>query len=182
MSKTIIFINGWAVPKFIAKSAWIWDESFWSGYRRLWISSKTPTSDGMVQKELDRLQHLLSLFPGATLAGHSLGGWWASNLALRPGIQIRKLVLWTPLGNAGYYPIFNVTPRFHPPHQELIHNSGPHRVLVLYGKDDLIVPPNEHALHLARHFRAMEYKLSGGHFFQSNHRAALEYMKEWVEL
>jgi hypothetical protein len=46
----------------------------------------------------------------------------------------------------------------------------------------LIVPPNEHALNLARHFNAMEYKLSGGHFFQSNHRAALEYMKEWVEL
>ena len=182
MSKTIIFINGWAVPKFIAKSPWVWDESFWAGYQRIWISSKTPTSDGMVQKELDRLQTILSKYPGATLAGHSLGGWWSANLALRPEVKINKLVLWTPLGYAGDYPIFNVTPRFHPPHQGPTHNSGPHRVLVLYGKDDLIVPSAHHALPLARHFGALEYRLEGGHFFQSNHRAALRYMKDWIEL
>lgn len=181
MSKTIIFISGWAVPKFIAKSKWVWDKDFWADYKCIWLSSKTPTSDGMVQKELNKLQNLLNLYPDATLAGQSLGGWWASNLALRSEVKIKKLVLWTPLGNAGDYLIFNVTPRFHPPHQELVSNSGPNRVLVLYGKDDLIVPPDAHAHHLSRHFRAMDYKLNGGHLYQSNHRAALQYMKDWIE-
>jgi pimeloyl-ACP methyl ester carboxylesterase len=181
MNKTIIFINGWQVPKFIAKSKLVWDKDFWSDYHCIWLSSKTPTSDGMVQRELDKLQDLLSKYPEAAVAGQSLGGWWASNLAVRPEVHINKLVLWTPLGNTRDYPIFNVTPRFHPPHQGLAHNSGPHRVLVLYGKDDLIVPPNDHAHQLTKHFSATDYRLNGGHFYQSNHRAALEYMKDWIE-
>lgn len=182
MNKTIIFISGWAVPKFIAKTAWVWDQKFWSDYRRIWISSKTPTSDGMVQKELNRLENLLRLFPNAVLAGHSLGGWWASNLALRQEVQINKMVLWTPLGNADDYPIFNVTPRYHPIHQPVTNTHGPHRVLVYSAKDDMIVPPPGHGLRLSQHFNAMNYNLQGGHFFQGNHRAALEYMKEWIEV
>jgi len=181
MKKTIIFISGWAVHPLIAKSKWVWDKSFWSDYNCIWLSSKTPTSDGMVKRELDRLQNLIRAYPEATVAGHSLGGWWASNLALRPKVIIRKTVLWTPLGDTGYYPIFNVTPRYHPPHQPVTSNSGPHRVLVLSAKDDLIVPPNGHANELASHFLAMPYRLNGGHFYQSNHRAALEYMREWIE-
>jgi hypothetical protein len=92
------------------------------------------------------------------------------------------MVLWTPLGNANDYPIFNVTPRYHPPNQPITSNFGPHRVLVYQAKDDLIVPPGGHAMHLVRHFAALDYKLKGGHFYQSNHKEALHYMKEWMEL
>lgn len=182
MQKTIIFINGWQVPKAIAKSKLVWDEEFWPDYRRIWLSSKTPTSDRMVKAELDRLQNLLKMYPDATLAGHSLGGWWASNLALRPGVKIEKMVLLTPLGNANYYPIFNVTPRYHPTNQTTTSNYGPHRVLVYHAKDDLIVPPGAHANLLIRHFGAMDYQLKGGHFYQSNHEEALHYMKDWIEI
>lgn len=136
----------------------------------------------MVQKELNRLEGLLRLFPGAAVAGQSLGGWWAANLALRPEVKIRKMVLWTPLGNAEEYPIFNVTQRYHPIHQPITNTYGPHRVLVCAAKDDLIVPPGPHGLRLATHFNAMPYQLDGGHFYQSNHRAALNYMKEWIEV
>lgn len=181
MNKTIIFLSGWMVPKFVSKSKLVWDESFWSDYRCLWISSKTPTSDGMVKRELDRLQHLLELFPGAAIAGQSLGGWWAANLALRPKLNIKKMVLWTPLGNAGAYPIFNVTPRYHPPNQLTNANYGPGRVLIFEAKHDLIVPPQHHAINLVQHFGGLRYTLNGGHFYQSNHRQALEYMKDWIE-
>jgi pimeloyl-ACP methyl ester carboxylesterase len=136
----------------------------------------------MVQKELDKLEHLLKLYPNATIAGHSLGGWWASNLALRPEVQIKKMVLWTPLGNAEDYPIFNVSPRYHPPNQPITNTHGPHRVLVYSAKDDLIVPPPRHGWRLISHFNAMNYVLQGGHLYQSNHRAALEYMKDWIEV
>lgn len=182
MNKTIIFISGWAVPKIIAKSKLVWDESHWSDYRCLWISSKTPTSDRMVERELDRLQRLVELFPGATLAGQSLGAWWSANLALRPEVLIKKLVLWTPLCDAGEFPIFNVTPRYHPPNQELLDNKGPHRVLSMIAKDDWIVHPREHGITLAQHFRSTPYTLDGGHFYQSNHKAGLQYMKDWIEL
>jgi pimeloyl-ACP methyl ester carboxylesterase len=182
MNKTIIFISGWQVPKFIAKTKWVWDAEFWSDYKCIWISSKTPTSDGMVRRELDRLQSLLRRFPEAAVAGQSLGGWWASNLALRPDVKIRKMVLWTPLGNAEEYPIFNVTPRYHPLNQPLTNTYGPHRVLVYSAKDDLIVPPASHGNRLVQHFSAIGYPLKGGHLYQSNHQEALEYMKDWIEV
>lgn len=182
MRKTIIFINGWAVPQLIGQSAWVWDREFWSDYKCVWLSSKTPMSDRMVTQELDRLERLLISYPGAVVAGHSLGGWWAANLALRPGVRIGKLVLWTPLGNANYYPIFNVTPRYHPSNQLTTTNYGPHRVLVYSAKNDLIVPPGAHANLLTRHFGAMDYQLEGDHFFQRNHKEALYYMKDWIEI
>jgi hypothetical protein len=140
-----------------------------------------PTSDKMVEKELDRLQNLVELFPGATV-GHSLGAWWGANLALRPEVTINKLVLWTPLCDTEYYPIFNVTQRYNPTIQEGTGNTGPAKVLALIAKDDLIVPPYGHGWRLIQHFKGTGYTLNGGHFYQNNHKAALQYMKYWIEI
>lgn len=183
MNKTIIFISGWQIPKSVAQSKFVWDKTLWRDYRCLWLDSKTPINDWMVEKELDRLAYLLKVFPDATVAGHSLGGWWSANLALRPEILIKKLVLWTPLGDTSTYPIFNVSKRFHPPLQPINPlNRGPQKALVFYAKNDLIVPPDDHSLQLLKQFDAMPYKLKGGHLFQFNHGAGLRYMKDWIEL
>lgn len=176
-------MSGFAVPKFVAKSRFLWNEPMWPDYNKIWLSSKTPTSDMMVEKELDRLEYILGLYPNATLAGQSLGGWWLANLALRPNIAINKLVLWTPLCDCRDYPIFNVTERYNPAKQ--IPNGinyGFRRVLVLGAKNDLIVPSAKHSWKLSDLFGSITYYLNGGHFYQNNHQSALTYMKEWINL
>ena len=183
MNKTIIFISGFGVPQFVAQSRFVWNKPFWSDYQCLWLPSLTPTSDKMVERELDHLEDLMAQHPGATLAGHSLGGWWAANLALRPQVVIKKMVLWTPLCDTSSYPIFNVTPRYYPPYQ-VNHNlplHGPERVLIVSAEHDLIVPCDQHAFPLFMCFLCQQYKLFGGHFYQTNHQARLSYMKDWIE-
>jgi hypothetical protein len=182
MNKTIIFMGGIFIPNWLAKSKFVWDESHWNDYKCIWLESKIPYSDTMVERELDRLQRLLNRYPGATLAGHSLGAWWASNLACRPNCDITKTVLWTPLVDHEPYPIFNVTPRYNPCKQTPNPNNiGPKKVLVVYGDEDLIVPHQHHAYHGVMHFRASPYLLAGGHLYQKNHKEALVYMKQWIE-
>jgi len=183
MKKTIIFISGWQVPDFIARSPLVWNETFWSDYNCIWISSKSPTSYSMISQELNRLEYLLNICPDAILAGHSLGGWWASNLALRTYTPISKLVLWTPLADTQPFPIFKAGDEHHPTYLPNNNNNyGPHKVLVFHAQKDRIVPPRSHALSLAKHFNAQTYQLNGGHFYQSNHQKGLQYMKDWIEL
>lgn len=181
--RTIIFISGLLIPKIIAKTKFVWDDQFWKNYRRIYITSRIPTSDSMVEEELRSLNNLISSYPQVTVAGQSLGAWWAANLACRPESKINKLVMWTPLGDASAYPIFNVSRNFHPPY--LIpnsHNKGPHKSIVFYGKRDLIVPHKCHSVDLINTFNATSYPLSGGHAFQKNHKAGLQFMKDWIEL
>jgi hypothetical protein len=73
--KTIIFMSGIFVPKWLAKSKFIWDKSNWEDYHCIWLNSKIPYSDMMVAQELDKLENLILKYPDATLAGHSLGAW-----------------------------------------------------------------------------------------------------------
>lgn len=181
--KTIIFISGWSVPETIAKSKFIWNDSLWINYNKIYLSSKTPTSDHMVEKELDRLSNFTNAFTDVILAGHSLGAWWAANLACHPQSNISKLVFWTPLCNANEYPIFNVTQRYHPinkiPNNQ---NIGPNKVLVFDAKYDFIVPPQYHAYPLRSHFKGSSFTLVGGHFYQKNHTAGLHCMKDWIDI
>lgn len=181
--KTIIFISGFMVPKLLAKSKFVWEDSMWKDYRRIHIPSKTPLSDTMVDRELDRLCHLVNMFPNAIVAGHSLGAWWAANLACHPQSKIKKLVFWTPLSDTVAYPIFNVTNRHYPVYKSPnAHNVGPHKTLTFEAVNDFIVPPKDHSFQLNNHFKGTLYRLKGGHFFQSNHKAGLLFMKDWVEL
>lgn len=171
------------VPQFISKSKLVWDHEMWSDYKCIYISSKTPTSNTMVGRELQRLQNIVESFPNATVVGHSLGGWWAANLALQSNVDIPKLVLWTPLNDIDLYPVFNVTNKYIPTKRKLTTNNiYSHRVLTFIAKEDLIVPPAVHGKALAQHFRSMEYILDGGHFYQKNHKVALSYMKDWIEV
>lgn len=174
-------MSGFMVPKWLAKSQFVWNDSFWRDYRRVYISSRTPTSDMMAEKEIQRLLNIVSLFPEATIAGQSLGAWWAANLACRPQCKIKRMVFWTPLGDTTEYPIFNVSQRYHPINQTP-KVYGPHRILVYAGKEDFIVPPKDHAETLCEHFSGTPYLLHGGHFFQTNHQEGLKYMKTWMEL
>jgi pimeloyl-ACP methyl ester carboxylesterase len=181
--RTIIFISGFMVPKWLAKSRFVWNDSLWKYYRRIYLPSKTPLSDSMVDRELDKLCHLVNLFPDAILAGHSLGAWWAANLACSPNANISKLVFWTPLGDTTDYPIFNATKRHYPPRKTPNPNLiGPHKALTFEGKYDFIVPPKDHSHCLNQHFKGMSYHLKGGHFYQSNHKAGLLFMKDWIGL
>jgi pimeloyl-ACP methyl ester carboxylesterase len=183
MDRTIIFISGFAVPTWLAKTRFVWDDSLWKDYRRIYLPSRTPLSDNMVERELDKLCHLTHLFPNVTLAGQSLGAWWAANLACHPQSKIKKLALWTPLGDANAYPIFNVTQRHHPSNKTANkRNVGPHHAAIFCAKNDLIVPPKEHSLPLISQFEPTVYRLDGGHLLQSNHKAGLIFMKDWIEL
>ncbi len=183
MPRTIIFINGFAVPKFVGKSRFVWDDEFWEGYNRIYLTSAVPVSDVMVTAQLTKLNQFIKKFDKPIVAGQSLGAWWAANLACYPGSTIDKMVLWTPLGDAQRVPIFNVTRKHHPTWKEPNqHNVGPHKTLLLYGKRDWLVPPNLHSGDLAEHFKAMTYELNGGHFHQFNHKRGLSYMKDWIEL
>ncbi len=181
MNKTVIFISGWQVPQFLAKSKFVWDESLWQDYKTIWLDSRTPIHDFMIEYELDKLQDLVEAHPGCALVGQSLGGWWAANLALRMSCSIKKLALWTPVCDASAYPIFKASRKYHPPYRPVQRTKGPHRVLTLTARHDLIVPPDAHGRELSRHFDSMEYDLKGGHIWQSNHKAALIYLKDWIE-
>jgi predicted alpha/beta hydrolase family esterase len=177
---TIIFLSGIFVPTWLAKSPFIWQASHWFGYNCLWEKSKIPSSDHVVDQELDRLEKLVSQFHKVILAGHSLGAWWVSNLLSRPRVTaVTKSVLWTPLTDANKY----FLPVSHHPldQQPNRQHVGPNRNLVVYASQDLIVPHYDHALELAKHFNSQTYQLDGGHFHQKNHKAGLWFMKEWLE-
>lgn len=179
--RTIIFISGFMVPQWLAKSKFVWDDTVWKDYRRIYLSSKTPISDSMVSRELDKLAELTRMFPDSIVAGHSLGAWWAANLACHSQFKIKKLVFWTPLSFANDYPIFNVTERHHPLHKQP-NIIGPDKVLNVEARFDFVVRAARHAHPLRKHFRASSYRLDGGHFFQDNHQKGLSFMKEWIEL
>jgi hypothetical protein len=183
MPRTIIFISGFMVPKLIAKSSLVWDDGIWKDYHRIYLDGKTPTSDRMVSQELDKLCKFVNQFPNVTVAGQSLGAWWAANLACQIQSKIKKLVLWTPLCDARDYPFLNVTPR-HDPSNKVpnSHNVGPSRTAVFAANDDWITPHREHGYSLSVRFKATDYSLNGGHYFQSNHKSGLLFMKDWIEL
>ena len=183
MQRTIIFLSGFTIPTWLAKTKYIWDDSLWKDYQKIYISSKTPISDGMVDRELDSLCELVNRFPNVTLAGMSLGAWWAANLASHPESKIKKMVLWTPLGDANAYSIFNVTRRHHPTNKiPNKHNVGPHRSALFLAKYDWIVPAHDHTPDLITKFDPTIYKLDGGHVYQPNHKPGLLFMKDWIEL
>lgn len=179
--KNIIFLSGLCVPKFIAKSRFVWNEPLWSKYNTTFITSKIPISDNMVVSELNRLSGIINEFDNPIIAGHSLGAWWASNLACSKNISISKLILLTPLSNANYYPIFNVTPKFDPVNN-IPYIHGPHRTLVISSEYDLIVPQATHSNRIANHFCAQTYQLNGGHFYQTDHDQMINYMQSWIDL
>lgn len=183
VDRTIIFLSGLGVPKILARSRFIWNDPLWQNYRRIYVTTKIPTSDKMVERELANLCQLVNSFTNVAIAGQSLGAWWGANLACYPEANIKKLIMWTPLGDASCYPIFNVTPRHHPMNKSPnLHNVGAYRTAVFSAKYDIVVPIKEHAITLSNHFDALNYHLDGGHFFQKNHQAGLHFMKEWIEL
>ncbi len=183
MTRTIIFLSGMGVPNFLSKSKYVWDDKLWKDYQKIYIKSDIPMSDKMVSFQLKKLTSFINKFSNCIVTGQSLGGWWAANLACEPECQIKKMVLLTPLIDANKYSIFNVSKLYNPmnrkPNDRLI---GPHKSLVLSANDDLIVPPAEHSAPIIQHFNATSYALKGGHFWQSNHAAALDYTKDWIEL
>lgn len=180
--RTIIFLNGIGCPITLAKSPFVWHDSQWTEYNRIYQYSRVPTSDTMVERELSRLSQLISQYDNPIIAGHSLGAWWAANLACRPSVSMDRMVLFSPLGTANTYPIFNVSNRYDPaqlhPNPEIV---GPHKSLVFYGNMDIIVPHKTHALPLIKKFQPTTYVLKGGHFLQANHLQSIQFMKEWIE-
>lgn len=181
--QTIIFLSGFAIPNWLSKTKFIWNKPFWENYNCIFLTSKIPISDNMVERELYKLSYLTQKIPNAIVAGHSLGAWWAGNLACHPESKIQKLILWTPLGDTTAYPIFNVTKRFNPiyniPNKK---NVGGDKALLISAKNDLVVPAHKHAHLFMTPFKPTTYELDGGHFYQKNHKEALQFMKKWIML
>lgn len=183
MNRTIIFLSGFMVPKFVSKTKFVWDDNLWKDYNRIYINSKVPSSDQMVENELLKLIKLINSYDNVTVAGQSLGAWWAANLACRPKSKINKLVMWTPLTDTSVYPIFNVSNLYYPPYLTANKNNiGLHKSIVFSANHDLIVPAKYHCLDLIKSFNAYNYVLNGGHLLQSNHKAGLNFMKDWIEI
>ncbi len=181
MKKTIIFLSGFLVPEFISKSPLCFDKSYWSEYETIFYKSKSPITDGTVSKELKNLTELVNSFHEPYVIGHSLGGWWAANLACSYQAKIKKTVLWTPLGMASAFPIFQISKQSEPfykiPNET---NVGPDKTLLVYANNDLIVPATAHALPFFDKFDSYQFELDGGHLFQNNHQETLYKMKKWL--
>jgi predicted alpha/beta hydrolase family esterase len=181
--KTLVFLSGFAVPSFISKSSWFFEENFWENFNCVFYKSKTPTSDEMVTQEIENLNKLISPYQDVSVIGHSLGCWWASNLACHPSAKINKLALWTPLGIANKFFVFTSSnksePLFKLTKPEIM---GPDKSFVIYANKDLIVPHTEHALPLAHKFQAASLELDGGHIWQSDHKKGLLILKDWLKL
>lgn len=180
--RTIIFLNGLGVLPPVSKTRWIWNDSFWSGYNKIYLTSKLPTSDYLVQKEVDRLSKFTQQFDKPIVAGQSLGAWWAAHIACNPNSNIAKMVLWTPMGDHRPYPIFPASAQAHPLSQTANpNNTGFDKTIIFAAQYDWVVPVRTHANLLADHFDAKVYRLNGDHFYQTNHKAGLVYMKDWIE-
>ena len=180
--KTIIFLSGLALPKFISKSPWFFQDSFWKNYNRIYYKSKIPSSNSLVEEELFNLTQLVNTFSNVSLIGHSLGAWWAANLACESRAIIKKMILWTPLGTTQTYPIFNVSSDYEPinkiPNKQ---NTGKNNVLTIFANKDLVVPFQQHSAPLINLFESHTYQLNGGHVWQYNHVEGLNFSKKWIE-
>lgn len=181
--KTMIFLSGFALPEFVSKSFWLFEDYFWKDYNRIFYKSKTPTSDTMVKNELVSLNKLINKFHDVSIIGHSLGAWWATHLACCPQTKINKLALWTPLGIASDFPIFTVSEKMEPITKKTnIHNIGPNKTFVIYAKNDFIVPYKRHAIPLINKFQATSLPLNGGHIWQSDHKKGLIILQDWIKI
>jgi pimeloyl-ACP methyl ester carboxylesterase len=176
---TILFLSGFGAPAIASKSWLFFDEKSWK-MKTIFYKSKTPTSPAMVENEIENLADLVAQ-DDTHVVGHSLGAWWAANLACRSYSKINKMVLWTPLGLAGVFPFFRAAR-----HQEPFngtpnkHNLGLDKTLVVCAKYDLIVPYVAHALPLIDKFKAESLFLTGGHLYQIDHAKGLSTMKQWL--
>jgi hypothetical protein len=180
---TIIFLSGLGVPKILAKSSLVWNDSIWQNHRRIYFTSRIPTSDQMVRFNLKKLTSFINIFPDPIVIGQSLGAWWAANLACEPTCKMKKMVLCIPLCDTKSYPIFNVSALYHPKNRFANKSiMGKHKTLVASAVNDWIVPAEVHAKPLEIHFDALSYKMKGGHLLQRDHKAGLNFIKNWVEL
>jgi len=180
MKQTIIFLSGLAVPKILAKSKLVWDDTMWDNFDSVYYTSKIPISDKMVDLEIDNLCKLINDYDRPFVVGQSLGAWWGANLACLPECNINKLAMWTPVANASAYPIFNVT-HCHNPRNKKVNDRfvGGKNSLLCYAENDLITPNYSQSLNFMIHFNPTIFKLNGGHLFQRNHEAGLIFMRDW---
>ena len=177
----IVFISGLSIPKVLAKTKFVWNDKLWSDYNRTYIGNYFPTSDADAYRYLEELKELINSLSNPIVIGQSLGAWWTANLACTPNCNIKKIILMTPLANAKEVPFFNTTVLLYPMNRKPL-VSGPHKVLVCQGKYDLITPPIYNGEKLIKHFNAVSYSLNGGHLYQSDHTAALNFMQDWIDI
>jgi len=177
----IIFISGLSIPKCLAKTKLVWNDSLWNDYNRYYVSNYLPTSDLDAKRKLNELKELINSLSNPIIISQSLGAWWTANLACMPECDIKKVIMMTPLANAKNVPFFNTSSLMYPIKNAPVVN-GPHRVLVCQAKYDLICPVQFNGSRLIKHFNAMSYDLNGGHFYQSDHTSCLKFMQDWIEV
>lgn len=181
MSKNILFISGWGVPKLLAKSRFGWDDSMWSDYNRIYLPTVTPKSDAMVREHLATLENVINSYDNPIVMGSGLGGWWLANLACQPNVRMKKIVLFNILTDLSGYAIFNASPVFYP-YNRMPYLTGPHKVLICHANEDVWAGYPNNIYKLVEKFNGIEYKLTGGHFIQQNHKPCLNFIKDWLEI
>lgn len=171
MKKSIFFLSPFLVTESLAKSKLYWNHSLWNDYNTVYIRSKLPKSDNMVQKELDRLHNLINLFPNVILIGNSLGAWWAGNLACQPS-TIKAIVLIDPIINDQYNFLINATAKY----------SFMFKDPYIAGPTKALVCANQSHHNVSKHFKAIPYLLDDAVFRSKNYKACLNFTKDWLEV
>lgn len=180
--KTIIFLSGLGVPKWLAKTKYIWNDKLWKDYNKIYITSKIPYSNNMVERELNDLTNLVKSFSKVIIAGQSIGAWWTINLLAHTNIFIYKSVLLTPLIDITDYPISNITPKYHLINRKVYsRHTGKNNSLLIEAKNDWITPRDEYSLRVEYKLNPTVYTLNGGHIYQKDHQEGLSFMKEWID-
>jgi hypothetical protein len=181
MSKQIVFMPGWGVPKFITKSRFGWDDAMWSGYNRVYLPTLAPKSDAMVHRHLSYLKNVINSYDNPIVMGSGLGAWWLANLACQPEIKMKKIILFNPFINLNDYAIFNASPKYYP-YNRITGFTGPHKVLICHAHEDIWAAGPVEIYKLMNKFNAIDYKMKGGHFIQDDHKPCLEFIKDWIEI
>lgn len=177
----IIFISGLSVPNCLGKTKYVWNDKLWKNYNRCYLRSYIPVSDFAAYRKLNELSNLINSLENPILIGQSLGSWWAANLVNLNKVNIKKLILLTPLVSVKKIPFINVSVKLNPLRVKP-NLSGPDKVLVCHGKYDMLCPTINNSYQLIKHFNAMEYAMNGGHFFQTDHEACLRFMQDWIDI
>jgi hypothetical protein len=171
--KTLIFLCPLLIPERVAKTKYYWNSSLWSNYDTIWIKTKLPKSDVMVEHHLNDLTNFVNLFQNSEpiIFGNSIGAWWIANLACRKS-NLKAAVMLNPILDDYYDPFINTTFKYN------ILRQTPE----LKGPTKVLVAAQDKSSKIAKHFNGVPYLLDSDLFRPKNYSNCLSFIKDWLEV
>jgi hypothetical protein len=171
--KTLIFLCPLLAPERVAKSKYYWNSSLWNDYSTIWIETKLPKSDVMVERHLNELTNFINLFQNTDpiMLGNSIGAWWIANLASRK-TNLKAAVMINPIADDYYDPLINATFKYS------ILSQKPS----LQGPTKILVASSDKSSRVAKHFSGVPYLLDFNLFRPKNYHSCLSFIKDWLEV